>query len=241
MEQIRFYRVRGEKYGCFSNFSWHSFILRNKKWTTSEHYFQAMKFVDTEYEECVRLCSTPKAAADMGRDRRLPLRKDWEIAKDGVMFDAVLAKFSQNADIRKMLLDTGNAILIEDSPIDDYWGCGKDGTGRNQLGVTLMQVREYLRNYQHMNVNVYRYMSDPVFHRIVDLRAQELSREVIDQSVIIARELEMHGICLLRKLDGQIRMIDPDRYQLAECIREPNLLGELGIEGVPGKDRDDEC
>jgi hypothetical protein len=34
--------------------------------------------------------------------------------------------------------------LDENAPGDYYWGCGKDGTGRNQLGLTLMQVRDIL-------------------------------------------------------------------------------------------------
>jgi predicted NAD-dependent protein-ADP-ribosyltransferase YbiA (DUF1768 family) len=39
----------------------------------------------------------------------------------------------------------GNAI-VENSPFDDYWGCGKDGSGQNKLGQILMEVRELLRH-----------------------------------------------------------------------------------------------
>lgn len=41
---VRFYKVNDE-YGCFSNFSNHDFELEGKYWTTSEHYFQAQKFL----------------------------------------------------------------------------------------------------------------------------------------------------------------------------------------------------
>lgn len=70
---IRFYKVNDE-YGCFSNFSRHGFELDGKYWMTSEHYFQAKKFIGIEYEEQVRMSSTPMEAANMGRDRSKPLK-----------------------------------------------------------------------------------------------------------------------------------------------------------------------
>ena len=79
-----------EAYGCFSNFSWHGFELDGKYWKTSEHYFQAQKFLGTEYEDRVREARSPKDAANLGRRRDFPLRKDWETVKDDVMRQAVL-------------------------------------------------------------------------------------------------------------------------------------------------------
>ncbi len=61
------------------------------------------------------------------------------------MYDACLAKFSQHSDLKQLLLDTGDAIIIEHTKNDNYWGDGGDGTGRNQLGKTLMRVRDTLR------------------------------------------------------------------------------------------------
>jgi ribA/ribD-fused uncharacterized protein len=143
---IYFYVEREKPYGCFSNFSAHGFMLDELYWATSEHYFQAQKFVDTLYLEKVRQTKTPKDAANMGRDRSLPLRADWEQVKDDVMQKAVLQKFRTHADIREILLATGDEVLVENSPIDYYWGCGKDGSGKNKLGKFLMEVREVLRN-----------------------------------------------------------------------------------------------
>lgn len=141
---IRFYGTRDE-YGCFSNFSRHSIFLKGKRWMTTEHYFQAMKFEGTEHEERVRLCKTPKQAADVGRSRRLPLRADWEAARDAVMLDALRAKFTQHDDLRAVLLGTGDATLVEHTASDSYWGDGGDGSGRNRLGQLLMRVRDELR------------------------------------------------------------------------------------------------
>ncbi|MGM3309245.1 NADAR family protein [Anabaena sp. WFMT] len=141
---IYFYNTR-DQYGCFSNFSSHGFILDDLYWFTSEHYFQAQKFIGTPHLEQIRLVKTPKDAAKMGRERTRPLRSDWEQVKDDIMRKALLCKFSTHTDIRDILLATGNEELVENSPIDYYWGCGSDGSGKNMLGIILMEVRETIQ------------------------------------------------------------------------------------------------
>lgn len=142
---IYFYRIQDE-YGCFSNFAHYGFELEDKWWMTSEHYFQAKKFHGTEYEETIRLLDSPMKAAKMGRNRDLPLRDDWEEVKDNIMRKAVFAKFSQNIDLKEQLLKTGTEIIIEKTSNDYYWGCGTKGTGKNMLGIILMDTRELLKN-----------------------------------------------------------------------------------------------
>lgn len=143
---IYFYEERKLPYGCFSNFSRHSFEIDGMPWQTVEHYFQAQKFPGTEHETAVQIAKTPMAAKLIGNDRARPIRPDWDAVKDHVMRRAVLAKFETHADIRKILLDTGVAELIEDAPHDYYWGCGRTRTGRNMLGKILMETRTLLRN-----------------------------------------------------------------------------------------------
>lgn len=137
---IRFYKVN-DKYGCFSNFSKHGLELDGKYWPTSEHYFQAQKFVGSIYEEEIRLVESPMDAANMGRDRDKPLRPDWEEVKDEVMKKAVLQKFLTHPDIRDILISTSPEEIIEETTDDYYWGCGTKGTGKNVLGKILMEVR----------------------------------------------------------------------------------------------------
>jgi ribA/ribD-fused uncharacterized protein len=84
-------------------------------------------------------------AADLGRSRKFPLRRDWERVKDAVMRDVVLAKFTQHDDLRATLLATGDALLVEHTERDSYWGDGGDGSGKNRLGQILMSVRDELR------------------------------------------------------------------------------------------------
>lgn len=141
---IYFYSTTDE-YGCFSNFSRHGFTLDGLFWPTSEHYFQAQKFINTPHVEEIRQAKTPKIAASKGRDRKRPLRKDWEKVKEQVMYKAVKEKFLSYEDIRAILLATGEEEIVENAAHDYYWGCGQDGSGKNRLGHILMQVRAELR------------------------------------------------------------------------------------------------
>ena len=141
---IYFYKTN-DKYGCFSNFSKHGFEIKGKYWMTSEHFFQAQKFVGSEFEEQIRLLTSPMEAANMGRDRSIPLRHDWEEVKNDIMRRAVFEKFKTNIEAKKTLLLTGDEEIIEKTTSDFYWGCGEDGTGINMLGKILMETRDILR------------------------------------------------------------------------------------------------
>jgi ribA/ribD-fused uncharacterized protein len=141
--EIRFYSL-SDPHGCFSNFYRAPIHLDGRTWPTSEHYFQAQKFHGTPREEEVRRATSPMIAARMGRSRKHRLRPDWESVKDAVMRKAVLAKFTQHDDLRQLLLDTGDALLIEHTENDAYWGDGGDGSGLNRLGHILMSVRDEL-------------------------------------------------------------------------------------------------
>lgn len=155
---IYFYGTR-QTYGCFSNFSAHGFELDGLYWRTSEgacaprrcrysseHYFQAQKFAGhPEHLEAIRRMASPKQAAHAGRSRARPLRPDREQVKGEVMRKAVLRKFETHAGIREILLSTGEQEIIENAPGDYYWGCGQEGTGKNMLGISLMETRQILR------------------------------------------------------------------------------------------------
>lgn len=146
-EPIRFYKLR-DPYGGFSNFAPYPVRIDGKVWPTTEHYFQAQKFVGTPYEESIRTTASPMIAARLGRSRKQPLRKDWEIVKDSIMEKALLAKFEQHPDLARQLLETGDCELIEHTSKDSYWGDGGDGSGLNKLGRLLMDVRTTLRENQ---------------------------------------------------------------------------------------------
>lgn len=67
-------------------------------------------------------------------------------------------KFSQNLALREKLLGTGDKPIFEHTVNDSYWGDGGDGSGKNRLGLILMELREEFRNqswsYQNLNILV---------------------------------------------------------------------------------------
>jgi ribA/ribD-fused uncharacterized protein len=140
-----FFYAQTDAFSEFSNFSPHGVALDDVWWPTVEHYFQAQKFEDAQYRERIRRAHRPKDAKALGMTRTLPLRADWESAKDGIMYRAVKTKFETHGSLAQLLLSTGDRLIVENAPMDAYWGCGPDGSGRNKLGLILMRVRTELR------------------------------------------------------------------------------------------------
>ena len=118
------------------------------EYPTVEHAFQAAKTLDFEQRWNISKMGSPSAAKRAGRG--VTLRPDWKTAKDLVMIELVLQKFSRFPNLRQQLLDTGEAELIEGNWWhDNYWGncsCEEcDQPGKNVLGQILTTVRRLLR------------------------------------------------------------------------------------------------
>ena len=64
--------------------------------------------------------------------------------KDIFMYEIVLAKFTQNGDLKVAIISTGEEALIEDADSDPYWGWGASHVGENKLGRILMAVRSVI-------------------------------------------------------------------------------------------------
>jgi ribA/ribD-fused uncharacterized protein len=141
---VYFYLKRGP-YGWLSNFSPHGIEMKGYFWPTVEHYYQAQKFAGTDYEDQIRQAPNPSSAKALAHARGHLRRADWNAIKYDTMHQAVLRKFETHTDLCQALLATGSEPLIENAPDDFYWGCGADGTGQNNLGKILMEVRSILR------------------------------------------------------------------------------------------------
>lgn len=128
-----------------SSFSKHNFFLDDKQWPSVEHYFQALKFIDENYQEQIRAAEHPKVARKLGKARFKKTRKDWEKLQDTVMTRAVYIKCRTHAEVAEALLQTEEQNILETSAYDYYWGCGRDGRGHNTYGKVLMNVRAKLR------------------------------------------------------------------------------------------------
>ena len=140
---INFYETSAP-YGCFSNFSKHPIEVDGKTWPTTEHFFQAAKFINPADVEAIHTAGTAFIAARLGRERHRILRPDWDQVRDSVMLGALRAKFAQHAEIGAALASTNEARLVEHTSNDRYWGDGGDGRGTNRLGALLEQVRAEL-------------------------------------------------------------------------------------------------
>jgi len=140
VKDIYFYgRTRGRvlgKYRFLSNFYKAKITIDGKDYPTVEHYYQSKKHTGTELEEKIRLAPTPMKAKKLAWSKEPPA--DWEQKMEEIMLLAIRTKFSQNHDLTKKLLETGDADLHEDSPTDHYWGV----KGKDRLGKLLMIVRE---------------------------------------------------------------------------------------------------
>ena len=145
MAKIIYFFTKNDDYYEFSNFSSYGLEVDGFYWPTVEHYFQAQKFSGTEQFDKIKNSYSSKQAKDLGQSRSVPIRNDWDEVKEEVMLFALRRKFS-NPKLKGLLLKTGKKQLVENSPYDRYWGCGKDGGGKNRLGVLLMKVRDELKH-----------------------------------------------------------------------------------------------
>jgi ribA/ribD-fused uncharacterized protein len=128
-------------YSWLSNFYRCSFAIGGVVYASTEHYYQAAKapFGSPEYI-AIRDAKNPAEAKRLGQLVILN-SPDWEREKIGVMRRALSAKFRQNANLTKWLLQTADAELIEGNTWNDtFWGVCK-GKGRNELGKLLMELR----------------------------------------------------------------------------------------------------
>ncbi|KAF9243537.1 DUF1768-domain-containing protein, partial [Melanogaster broomeanus] len=147
---ILFYEKNAPFYE-FTNFSAHDVLYKGKRYPTSEHLFQSFKFLDDhpEIAERIRKCGErPMLAFDEAHRYQNLVRTDWRQVNIEKMDVALRLKFTQHLDLKAMLLGTGDAELVEDSPRDYFWGIGADHTGRNELGKALVRLREELRQEQ---------------------------------------------------------------------------------------------
>ena len=151
---IRFFSSRDGDYKCFSNFYKAPITIDDKEYRSVENYFQSQRFVgsDDDYAELVRNQANPALCRAMGRANESSKTKphkpraDWEAVREEVMYRGLLAKFKAHPELAAILDKTGEAVIEEESPLDDFWGIGKDGKGANMMGKTLMRVRRALRD-----------------------------------------------------------------------------------------------
>jgi ribA/ribD-fused uncharacterized protein len=141
---IRFYS-QSDTHREFSNFAPYPIDLDGERWPTSEHYYQAQKFTDAAIQARIRAADKPIIAKKLADKHKAAIRPDWDAVKDEVMYRVVRRKFELHAELRDLLLATGDDDIVEAVPHDYYWGVGADGTGQNRLGRIIERIRAELR------------------------------------------------------------------------------------------------
>ncbi len=148
-----------EENGFLSNWSLSRFVLEGVEFSSVEQYMmyqKALCFHDTVI--AARIMETNDVAVIKSLGRAVSNYDDsiWNEIREKIVFNGLMAKFSQNDDLKKQLFDTGDSVLAECAMKDEIWAIGLsmknpnrfDRTkwrGRNLLGYTLMKVREALR------------------------------------------------------------------------------------------------
>lgn len=147
---------------CLSQWYPRDFEKEGIVFQTAEHYMMAEKallFNDLETFNKIIVAKHPGEAKRLGREVRGFDITLWDQRKFQIVVDGNMLKFSQHKDLHNYLLNTGNKVLVEASPIDKIWGIGmaKDNPliadpnqwlGLNLLGFALMQVRDLLQKGQ---------------------------------------------------------------------------------------------
>lgn len=161
------------KNGEFSNFYYSDFVVQkeNKElvFCCNEQFFMYKKaevFGDMAVKnEILQIKSkNPQVYKNLGRKVQGFDEATWEAVRYDFMKEGLYQKFSQNEKLKKQLLETGEAVLVETSPFDRIWGIGcgqftKSGQplqwkntenwkGLNLIGYALMEVRDQLREEQ---------------------------------------------------------------------------------------------
>ena len=142
---VKFYKSSWD-YGFLSNLFKAPVSFEGKKFRSSEEAYQYGKPVEKEVAEWIVSAPHQRQVAQAAHSL-LPydIVPDWNKIKVERMRRVVEAKFAQNKELKQKLLDTGDNILLEDSPTDKFWGIGAKGDGENVLGKLLMELREKLK------------------------------------------------------------------------------------------------
>lgn len=134
------FEADGHTFGCAEQYMMHG---------------KALLFGDAEVAAEILAASHPRQHKALGRKVRGFDERVWRASREGIVMAGSRAKFTQNAELREVLLATAGTTLVEASPYDRIWGIGLAATdpraldpaqwrGQNLLGHILTRLRDSL-------------------------------------------------------------------------------------------------
>lgn len=143
---VTFHDAHDPQYGVLSPLSPHPLVVRHQQYPSLHHYFLCERFAGSpavaKLQNAASVWELERLVTEAEEQRWQ--RADWNRVKIDAMLLGAYCKFKQNDGPRRVLLETEQAVLVDHTPLDDFWGDGGDGSGKNIMGVVLMAVRERL-------------------------------------------------------------------------------------------------
>jgi ribA/ribD-fused uncharacterized protein len=129
-----------DDYRFLSNFHVCPVNIDGRRFESSEAAYMSFKTTDEATKDLFMGDLKPAKYKQLGQE--IVLRPDWEAMKVLCMTRVVHAKFDQNPDLWRKLIDTEKLYLEETNDWNDrFWGADIFGSGHNMLGKILMFVR----------------------------------------------------------------------------------------------------
>lgn len=158
MREIICFHNPDEENAYLSNWYLSDFEVDGVRFSSMEQYMmyqKAMTFKDANTAEKIMTESDFAKIKQYGREVSNYDDVVWNGIRQIVVYRGLLAKFTQNEELKRMLKETGDAVLAECAVNDRAWATGismKDERrfemdqwrGENLLGFALMQVRQLL-------------------------------------------------------------------------------------------------
>ena len=155
-----FFHKPEEPYGWLSNWSLSDFVVDGVEYSSVEQYIMQHKcilFGDILSAEQVMNTKNPAMQQKIAKYAKGFIETVWLGSRQMILERALNAKFSQNENLKNLLLATGEAWLVECAESDKNWACGislydadrfdtSKWKGTNILGFALMKVRADLQD-----------------------------------------------------------------------------------------------
>lgn len=139
---------------------WHPtrFTVNGTNYSSAEQYMmhqKALLFGDQAIADKIMKANSPSVQKKLGRQVAGFDQAVWEEHCQRIVYEGNYAKFTQDEQLLKALLDTKGTTLVEASPDDRIWGVGlaeedprirdrRTWRGSNWLGEILTRLREEL-------------------------------------------------------------------------------------------------